>query len=64
VEKIIVRKKILKRGEINSTYIDLCDDAEYDTVEEFLWDYNHKTALYEIYGEELDCEQLEKLIPL
>lgn len=59
MEKIIVREKILNRGQANSEYINLCNETEYDTVEKFLKDYNAKIALSQLFGEEINCEQIE-----
>ena len=59
MEKIIVREKILNLGQANSAYINLCNKNEYDTVEKFLKDYNVKTALSQIFGEEINCEPIE-----
>lgn len=60
MEKIIIREKILELGQANSSYINMCGDIKYDSVEDFLQDYNYKISLNKIFGEEIDCEQLEQ----
>lgn len=59
METIIVREKILERGQANSSYINLCNDIEYDSVEKFLEKYSYKISLSKILGEEINSEQLE-----
>jgi len=59
MKKIVVRDKILERGQANSSYIYLCNDTDYSSLEYFLRDYNYKLALEKIFGEEINSELLE-----
>lgn len=59
MKKIIVREKILPPGYINSAFIELCKGKEYDTLRDFLMDYNYDDIMKKLYAEEISNISLE-----
>lgn len=58
-EKIIVRDKVYKKGELASKLVMLTSDCDFDTLTSFKEKYSDKQYMREIFDERIDQEKLE-----
>jgi len=59
VKKIIVRKKIMPAGYVNSTFIEFCKDKQYKSLNEFLIDYNSNDIIRKLFSEEIESNDIK-----
>ncbi len=58
MEKIVVRKKVTKKGFVSSSFIRLTADYDFESVDDFIKKYSFSKIMNELFEENIQSESL------